>query len=87
LQRRHVGDKLVRFLDYPAQKPNMEKFRVQISIAARWPEWERAYLALGLLLEASKQGAEARRNIQTAIALGGGMTRRAAHSRGCRDTR
>jgi tetratricopeptide (TPR) repeat protein len=39
-------------------------------IESRWPEWDRTYLAHGLLLEQSERPAEARQKIQTAIALG-----------------
>jgi tetratricopeptide (TPR) repeat protein len=39
-------------------------------IESRWPEWDRAYLAHGLLLEAGGRGAEAKQRIETAIALG-----------------
>ena len=39
-------------------------------IELRWPEWDRAYLAHGLLLERAGQPAEARRRLQTAVALG-----------------
>jgi len=39
-------------------------------IESRWPEWDRAYLVHGLVLEAAKQPAEARRKLQTAAALG-----------------
>jgi Flp pilus assembly protein TadD len=39
-------------------------------IESRWPEWDRAYLAHGLLLEAGGRGTEARQRFETAIALG-----------------
>ncbi|MCC6342847.1 MAG: tetratricopeptide repeat protein [Bryobacterales bacterium] len=39
-------------------------------IETRWPEWDRGYLAHGLLLEQSGRRAEARRRLQTAAALG-----------------
>jgi len=39
-------------------------------IELRWPEWDRAYLAHGLLLERSGRPAEARQRLQTAVALG-----------------
>jgi tetratricopeptide (TPR) repeat protein len=39
-------------------------------IEQRWPEWDRAYLAHGLLLERSGRPAEARQKLQTAVALG-----------------
>jgi tetratricopeptide (TPR) repeat protein len=40
------------------------------SIETRWPEWDRPYLAHGLLLERAKQVAEARQKLQIAAALG-----------------
>jgi len=39
-------------------------------IEVRWPEWDRAYLAHGLLLERSARPGEARLRLQTAVALG-----------------
>ncbi|HEX8871867.1 MAG TPA: tetratricopeptide repeat protein, partial [Candidatus Acidoferrum sp.] len=39
-------------------------------VELRWPEWDRAYLAHGLLLELSARGGEARQKLQTAFALG-----------------
>jgi tetratricopeptide (TPR) repeat protein len=39
-------------------------------IELRWPEWDRAYLAHGLLLERSARHGEARQRFQTAVALG-----------------
>ena len=39
-------------------------------IESRWPEWDRAYLAHGLLLEAGGRGTEARQRLETAIVLG-----------------
>ena len=39
-------------------------------IESRWPEWDRAYVAHGLLLERSGRPKEARQKLQTAIALG-----------------
>ena len=38
-------------------------------IQSRWPEWDRPFLAHGLLLEAAGRKAEARRKLQTALAL------------------
>ncbi|SPE34728.1 exported hypothetical protein [Candidatus Sulfopaludibacter sp. SbA6] len=38
-------------------------------IESQWPEWDRPYLVHGLLLERSQPG-EARRKLQTAVALG-----------------
>ena len=40
------------------------------SIETRWPEWDRPYLAHGLLLERAKQPVEARQKLQIASALG-----------------
>jgi tetratricopeptide (TPR) repeat protein len=39
-------------------------------IELRWPEWDRVYLAHGLLLERSARTGEARQKLQTAVALG-----------------
>jgi tetratricopeptide (TPR) repeat protein len=39
-------------------------------IELRWPEWDRVYLAHGLLLERSGRPGEARQKLQTAVALG-----------------
>ena len=39
-------------------------------IETRWPEWDRAYLVHGLLLERSAQPGAARQRLQTAAALG-----------------
>jgi tetratricopeptide (TPR) repeat protein len=39
-------------------------------VELRWPEWDRAYLAHGLLLERAARHAEARQRLQTAVALG-----------------
>jgi predicted Zn-dependent protease len=39
-------------------------------IQARWPEWDRPYLLNGILLEMQLKPAEARRALETAIALG-----------------
>lgn len=39
-------------------------------IELRWPEWDRAYLAHGLLLERAARPSEARQRFQTAAALG-----------------
>lgn len=39
-------------------------------IEARWPEWDRPYLAEGLLLESSSRRGLAKQKVQTAIALG-----------------
>jgi tetratricopeptide (TPR) repeat protein len=39
-------------------------------IELRWPEWDRAYLAHGLLLELAKRPSEARQRLRTAAALG-----------------
>jgi Flp pilus assembly protein TadD len=39
-------------------------------IELRWPEWDRAYLAHGLLLELAARPSEARQRFQTAAALG-----------------
>lgn len=39
-------------------------------IESRWPEWDRAYAAHGLLLESAGNPSEARRKLQMAIVLG-----------------
>jgi tetratricopeptide (TPR) repeat protein len=43
--------------------------KVLKKIESQWPEWDRPYLVHGLLLERSQPG-EARRELQTAVALG-----------------
>ena len=40
------------------------------SVETRWPEWDRPYLAHGLLLERAKQVVQARQKLQIAAALG-----------------
>jgi Flp pilus assembly protein TadD len=40
------------------------------AVELRWPEWDRAYLAHGLLLERAGKNAEARQRLETAAALG-----------------
>jgi tetratricopeptide (TPR) repeat protein len=44
--------------------------RVLAKIQARWPEWDRAYLLNGIILEIQLKSAEARPLLETAIALG-----------------
>ena len=39
-------------------------------VELRWPEWDRAYLVHGLLLERAARRGEARQRLQTAVALG-----------------
>jgi predicted Zn-dependent protease len=39
-------------------------------IESRWPEWDRPYLAHGLLLERGARPTEAKHKLQTAVALG-----------------
>lgn len=39
-------------------------------VELRWPEWDRAYLAHGLVLERARRPAQARQRLQTALALG-----------------
>ncbi len=41
-----------------------------IQIESRWPEWDHAYAAHGLLLESTGRTSEARRKLQMAIVLG-----------------
>jgi tetratricopeptide (TPR) repeat protein len=43
--------------------------KVLKEIESQWPEWDRPYLVHGLLLERSQPG-EAKRKLQTAVALG-----------------
>ena len=53
-------------------------------IESRWPEWDRAYVAHGLLLERVGRAAEARQRFETAIALGSqDAAARCAINRGC----
>jgi len=47
-----------------------EAVEVLKRIQTRWPEWDRPYLLRGILLELQLQSAEARRSLETAIALG-----------------
>ncbi|HWB97563.1 MAG TPA: tetratricopeptide repeat protein, partial [Bryobacteraceae bacterium] len=53
-------------LDQPAEARKSLR-----EIEARWPEWDRPYLADGLLLSRAGNPAEARRQLQTAAILGG----------------
>jgi tetratricopeptide (TPR) repeat protein len=46
-----------------------EAEKALVEIQARWPEWNRPYLALGLLLEGADRTTEARRAFQTFLAL------------------
>jgi tetratricopeptide (TPR) repeat protein len=50
------------------QTPAAEK--AIMGIESSWPEWERAYLAHGLLLERTGRSRDARQKLQTASALG-----------------
>ncbi len=50
------------------QTPAAEKALREIE--SRWPEWDRAYLAHGLLLEQTGRSRDARQKFQTASALG-----------------
>jgi tetratricopeptide (TPR) repeat protein len=49
---------------------NAEAAKVVKEIESRWPEWDRAYVVGGLILERESKPAEARRSIQIALALG-----------------
>ena len=49
---------------------NDEAGKVVKEIESRWPEWDRAYVIEGLILERESKLAEARRSIQIALALG-----------------
>jgi tetratricopeptide (TPR) repeat protein len=51
-------------------KRNAEAGKVVMEIENRWPEWDRAYVIQGLLLERESRLVEARRSIQIALALG-----------------
>jgi len=69
----HPGDPelqliLAAALFSSGQKPAAER-RIR-EIEARWPEWDRVYLAHGLVLEQTGRTAEAKRKLQTAQALG-----------------
>ncbi len=50
------------------QTPAAEKALMEIE--SSWPEWDRAYLAHGLLLEQTGRSRDARQKLQTASALG-----------------
>jgi tetratricopeptide (TPR) repeat protein len=58
---------LLALTDYT---PTAEQTLKQIE--SRWPEWDRAYLVHGLLLERMNRTGAARQKLQTAIALGSG---------------
>jgi tetratricopeptide (TPR) repeat protein len=49
---------------------NDEAAKVVKEIESRWPEWDRAYVIQGLILERESKLVEARRSIQIALALG-----------------
>jgi len=49
---------------------NIDAKKLLARIQARWPEWDRPYLLNGILLEMQLKPTEARRALETAIALG-----------------
>jgi tetratricopeptide (TPR) repeat protein len=64
------GLMLVKAVALSALKRNAEAGKLVNEIENRWPEWDRAYVIQGLLLERESKLAEARRSIQIALALG-----------------
>jgi tetratricopeptide (TPR) repeat protein len=61
---------LVKTTALSALQRNAEAVKLIKDIESRWPEWDRAYVIHGLLLERESKPAEARRSIQIALALG-----------------
>jgi predicted Zn-dependent protease len=55
-------------LDLLRREEDAQKLLTKIQ--ARWPEWERAYVLSGMLLEIQLKSAQARQTLETAIALG-----------------
>ena len=49
---------------------NLEAVKLLKEIESRWPEWDRAYVIQGLILERESKLVEARQTIRIAIALG-----------------
>lgn len=61
---------LARAMVYGLMGQNVTAQRALREIQTRWPEWDRPYLAHGLLLERAGQPAAARQRLRTALALG-----------------
>ncbi len=85
LVRRNQGAKALALLERAPNDPGVMLTRVAVlsalgragdaaktvkEIENRWPEWDRAYLMEGMLLERAARVAEARQRINIAIALG-----------------
>lgn len=64
------GLMLAKAVALSALKRNDEAARTVKEVENRWPEWDRAYVIQGLLLERESKLAEARRSIQIALDLG-----------------
>jgi len=64
------GLMLAKAVALSALERNAEAGKVVKEIESRWPEWDRAYVIQGLLLERESKLVEARRSIQIALALG-----------------
>ncbi|MGA2114298.1 MAG: tetratricopeptide repeat protein [Bryobacteraceae bacterium] len=65
-----AGLMLAKAVALSALKRNAEAGKVVKEIEGRWPEWDRAYVIEGLLLERESKLVEARRSIRIAQALG-----------------
>ncbi|MGO9897546.1 MAG: tetratricopeptide repeat protein [Bryobacteraceae bacterium] len=65
-----AGLMLAKAVALSALKRNAEAGKVVKEIEGRWPEWDRAYVIEGLLLERESKLVEARRSIRIALALG-----------------
>ena len=65
-----AGLMLAKAVALSALKRNAEAGKVVKEIEGRWPEWDRAYVIDGLLLERDSKLVEARRSIRIALALG-----------------
>ena len=65
-----AGLMLAKAVSLSSLKRNAEAGKVMKEIENRWPEWDRAYVIEGLILERESKLAEARRSIQIALALG-----------------
>lgn len=61
---------LVKAVVLAALQESAEAVKVVKEIETRWPEWDRAYVMQGLLLERDAKLSEARRSFQIALALG-----------------
>jgi Flp pilus assembly protein TadD len=65
-----AGLMLAKAVALSALGRNAEAGKVVKDIESRWPEWDRAYVIEGLILERESKLAEARRSLQIALALG-----------------